>query len=82
MNHKSGITNYQSHRLIKVYYKSRQNYHKKRQFFFYYKLITSKFFQIATGITNYDKIITEYDSYYKLRQLLQIKTEDMNQRML
>ena len=37
--------------------------------------ITTKFLQIATGIANYDKSITNYDRYYKLRQLLQITTE-------
>ena len=36
--------------------------------------IATKFLQIATGITNYDNI-TNYDSYYKLLQLLQIATE-------
>ena len=31
--------------------------------------------QTMTAITNCDKFITNYDSYYKLRQLLQIATE-------
>ena len=70
MNHKSGITNYQSHRLIKVYYKSRQSYYKLRQLCLLqittnccYKFslrrlfllqITTKFLQITTAITNND----------------------------
>ena len=30
--------------------------------------------QFTTGITNHDKFITNYDKYYKSRQLLQITT--------
>ena len=34
--------------------------------------ITTILLQTATAITNCDKFITNYNSYYKLRQLLQI----------
>ena len=33
--------------------------------FFLLQINSVKFLQIATGITNYDKIITKYDNYYK-----------------
>lgn len=64
---------------IKVYYKLRQTYCKLRQLCILqnkttccYKLgqlffiqITTTLSQIATGITNYNKIITNFDNYYK-----------------
>ena len=37
--------------------------------------IATSLLQIATVITNSGKFITNCDSYYKLRQLLQISTE-------
>ena len=37
--------------------------------------ITTILLRTTTAITNCDKFITNYDSYYKLRQLLQITTE-------
>ena len=37
--------------------------------------ITILLLQTMTATANCDKFITNYDSYYKLRQLLQITTE-------
>ena len=37
--------------------------------------ITTILLQTTTAITNSDRFITNCDSYYKLRQLLQIRTE-------
>ena len=65
----------------KVYYKLRQlNYYKLRQNFIQITTanllqITTILLQTTTAITNRDKFITNYDSHYKLRQLLQITTE-------
>ena len=37
--------------------------------------------QTTRAITNCDKFITKYDSYYKLRQLLQIMTDVLNMQL-
>ena len=37
--------------------------------------IATSLLQIAIDITNWDKFISNCDSYYKLRRLLQIRTE-------
>lgn len=64
---------------IKVYYKLRQTYCKLRQLCIlqnkddlllqigtaFFIQITTTLSQIATGITNYNKIITNFDNYYK-----------------
>ena len=64
-----------------MYYKLRElNYYKLRQKFITNTTanllqITIILLQTKTAITNCDKFITNYDRYYKLRQLLQITTE-------
>ena len=57
------------------YHKSRQSYYKLRHKFAYYKLRQS----VVTNydsffIKNYDKVLTNCDRYFKLRQLLQTTT--------
>ena len=48
------------------------SYYKLRQLFYYN--VRHGLLQIATGITKCDEFITNCDSYYKVRWLLQIAT--------
>ena len=82
--------------LSKSYYKVRWNYYKLRQLsllqsamdscyklrqLYYYK-VRHDLLQIATGITNCDGFITNWDRYYKVRWLLQIATVHLALRFI